>query len=152
IRKEAEDAIAIAQKQMTKQHNASHEEPDFSSGYAYISLQTGYTLPSIRKKKLAAQRMGPYKILQAVGKGRALKLQLPPIKKISDVISITNLEPGPRPKDDPYARDLVNIHKPLEGHGEAQSPATGWEIEALLDQRIYGRWKKNQYLVRWKGW
>lgn len=148
--KEAEDAIAVSQKQMTKHHNTNHEEPEFSTGYAYISMKTGYTLPSIKKKKLAAQRMGLYKILRAVEKRRALRLELTPNTKISNVISITNLEPGPRPRDDPYARDLVNIREPIEG--AAHNPARGWEIESLLDYRTFGRWKKPQYLVSWKGW
>ena len=27
-----------------------------------------------------------------------------------------------------------------------------YEVEAVLDSRRYGRWKKLQYLVHWKGW
>lgn len=75
--------------------------------------------------------MGPYRILESVGKGRALKLQLPPNTRISNLISITNLEPRLRPMDDPYATDLVNIRELLEG--ATQDPAAGWEIETLLD-------------------
>ena len=27
-----------------------------------------------------------------------------------------------------------------------------YEVEQVLDERIYGRWKKKQYLVKWKGY
>ena len=27
-----------------------------------------------------------------------------------------------------------------------------WEVERILKQRTFGRWKKKQYLVRWKGY
>lgn len=37
VRKEVEDAITVAQKQMTRYHNKGHAEPDYSSGYAYTS-------------------------------------------------------------------------------------------------------------------
>lgn len=139
IRKEGEDARAISQKQMTKHYNGKHDEPNFSSGYACISMGTGYTLPSIKKKKLAAQKMGPYRILGTVGKGRALRLQLPLNAKISDIISITNLGPGPSSMNDPYERNLVNIHEPIEGQGTAQNPLLSQEVETLLYHHKYWR-------------
>jgi len=33
----------------------------------------------------------------------------------------------------------------LEGEPE-------WEVEKILKERSFGRWKKKQYLVRWKGY
>jgi len=27
-----------------------------------------------------------------------------------------------------------------------------WEVERILKHRTFGRWKKKQYLVRWKGY
>ena len=52
----------------------------------------------------------------------------------------------------PHAHsELPDRHPPepasLEVEGEEE-----YEVEEVLDSRRYGRWKKLQYLVRWKGW
>ena len=52
----------------------------------------------------------------------------------------------------PHARsELPDRHPPepalLEVEGEEE-----YEVEEVLDSRRYGRWKKLQYLVHWKGW
>lgn len=150
IRKEATDAIAVAQKLMATNHNSGHDEPNFNSGYAYISLKGGgYTLPSIKKKKLAAQRIGPFKILEKVGKGRSMILDLPAHYKINRAISMIHLEPAPHPDEDPFGRRRCDFSEPVVGSHDDEDAE--WEIEALIDKRTIGR-GKIQYLARWKGW
>ena len=93
--------------------------------------------------KLAAKRHGPFSI-QRVLSPIDYQLTLPEQWKIHDVFHIDLLTPyremefhGPN-----YARpppDLVG--------GEEQ-----YEVEQVLDERNYGRWKKKQYLVKWKGY
>jgi len=75
---EAATAIAIAQRAMTKQYDAKRTVPDFSTGYAFLRLGAGYSISSTRKHKLALQRIGHFKILGIIGKGKAYRLQLPP--------------------------------------------------------------------------
>ena len=36
---------------------------------------------------------------------------------------------------------------PVEVEGEEE-----WEVEEILDAKLYGRWKKLRFLVRWKGY
>jgi len=151
MQEEAATAIAIAQKAMTRHYDKKHISPDFSTGYPFLRLGAGYSIPAIQKQKLAQQRVGPFKILEVVGKGKAYRLQLPPHYGIHPVISVVHLEPSPAPGADPYNRPVpTNDAAPVVGpEGDPE-----WEIEAIVNRRISkrGRKKKTEYLVRWKGY
>jgi len=73
---EAATAIAIVQRVTTKQYDAKRTVLDFSTGYAFLRLSTGYSIPSTHKHKLAQQRIDPFRILGIFGKGKTYKLQL----------------------------------------------------------------------------
>jgi len=148
---EAVTAIAIAQKAMTKQYDRKRTVPDFSTGYAFLHLGSGYSIPSTRKHKIAQQCIGPFKILEVVGKGKAYKLQLPPHYWIQPVISIVHLEPSPIPGSDPYKRPVLTNDLALM---EGPDSKPEWEIEAIVGKRTSkrGRRKKTEFLVRWKGY
>jgi hypothetical protein len=151
MQEEAATAIAIAQKAMSKHYDKKHISPDFSTGYAFLRLGAGYSIPSVQKQKLAQQRLGPFKILEVVGKGKAYRLQLPPHYGIHPVISVVHLEPSPAPGSDPYMRPVpTNDTAPVVGpEGDPE-----WEIEAVVNKRTSkrGRKKKTEYLVRWKSY
>jgi len=151
MQEEAATAIAIVQKAMTKHYDRKHILPDFSTGYAFLCLGAGYSIPAVQKQKLGQQCIGPFKILEVVGKGKAYRLQLPPHYGIHPVISVIHLEPSPASGTDPYNRpmptnDMAPVASP-EGLPE-------WEIEAIVNKRIskQGRKKKTEYLIRWKGY
>jgi len=151
MQEEAATAIAIAQKAMTKHHDRKHISPDFSTGYAFLRLGAGYSIPAVRKQKLAQQRIGPFKIIEVVGKGKAYRLQLPSHYGIHPVISVIHLEPSPAPGSDPYNRPVpTNDTAPVVGpEGDPE-----WEIDAIVNKRTSkrGRKKKTEYLVHWKGY
>jgi hypothetical protein len=149
-RKEAQLAIAFAQKAMPQHYDSSHAKADFSSGWVFLNLGNGYKSPAAHKQKLAPQRLGPFRILETVGAGKAFKLELPPDYNIHDVISIAHLEPSPAPKEDPYARLQPSSEiKPVY----ADADASEWEIDSLVNKRVRksGRKRVDEYLVRWKG-
>ena len=133
MQEEAATAIAIAQKAMTKHYDKKHISPDFSTGYAFLRLGAGYSIPAIQKQKLAQQRVGPFRILEVVGKGKAYRLQLPPHYGIHPVISVIHLEPSPALGSDPYNRPVpMNDTAPVVGpEGDPE-----WEIEAIVNKRI----------------
>ena len=93
--------------------------------------------------KLAPKCHGPFPIKRALST-ITYQLTLPEQWKIHDVFHVDLLTPyretefhGPN-----YARpppDLV---------GEEEQ----YEVEQILDERNHGRWKKKQYLVKWKGY
>jgi hypothetical protein len=132
-RQEAQLAIAFAQKAMNHYYDSRHAIPDFSAGWAFLNLGHGYRSPAAHKQKLAPQRLGPFRILETVGSGKAFRLELPPDYDIHDVISIAHLEPSPAPDQDPYSRlQPASEIKPVY----ADTEAAEWEIESLVNKRV----------------
>jgi len=105
----------------------------------------------VRKKKLAQQRIGLFRILEVVGKGKAYKLQLPLHYGIHSVISVVHLEPGLAPGSDPYERPVpTNNAAPVAGPEDKPK----WEVEATVGKRTSkkGCKRRTEFLVRWKGY
>jgi hypothetical protein len=111
----------------------------------YVRLGTGYKLRGIPKAKLGMQRVGPFSIIEKVGR-LAYKLQLPEGWRIHPVISVVHLEPA---KEDPYNREVEQQPPPLEVEGEEW-----WKIETVIRREMRGRGRNRRvhYLVRWKGY
>jgi len=151
LQEEATTAIAITQRAMTKHYDTRRTMPDFSTGYAFLRLGAGYSILSVRKKKLAQQRIGPFRILEVVGKGIAYKLQLPPHYGIHPVISVVYQKPSPAPGSDPYERPVpTKDAAPVVGPEDEPE----WEVEAIVGKRTSkkGHKKRTEFLVRWKGY
>jgi hypothetical protein len=94
---------------------------NFDTGWAFLKLGNGYSVPSISKPKLGPQRVGPFEITENLSKGRAYRLKLTPHYAIHDVISIAHLEPVPCPRSDPYNRAIhVEDLTPVYRDGQAE--------------------------------
>jgi len=113
----------------------------FSIGTQVWLEGTNLKLPSNITPKLAPRRYGPFKVVSQV-LPVAYKLQLPQNWQIHDVFHASLLTPyketeqhGPNFLEPPP--DII------EGEPE-------WEVEKIIKMCLYGRWKKKQYLVRWK--
>jgi hypothetical protein len=133
IRQDAARAISFAQKAMKEVYDRSREAGNFETGWAFLKLGDGYSVPGIQKPKLGPQRIGPFRITQVLSKGRAYRLEFPPHYGIHDVISIAHLEPAPCPKSDPYERTtLVEDLTPVYRDGQAE-----WELEALVKKTYH---------------
>jgi len=76
-------------------------------------LGMGYKLKGIPKVKLGMQCVGPFEVVEKVGK-LAYRLRLPDGWKIHPVISIVHLEPA---KEDPFDREVAPP-PPMEVEGE----------------------------------
>jgi len=104
---------------------------------------TNLRLPSNVTPKLSPRRYGPFKVVSQVSKV-AYHLKLPTSWKIHDIFHASLLMP----------------YKEMEQHGpnflepppEILNGEPEWEVEKVLKERSFGRWKKKQYLVRWKGY
>lgn len=146
----AQDAIAFAQMANKAAYDRRHQ-PMFLkiNDWALIRLHKGYKIPSTLgiTHKLADQFVGPFKVLDRVGR-LAYQLDIPEHWKVHPVFTIAQLEPSPPPSEDPYSR-------PRPGHPPAVSTdAMEYEIERLLNKRVTkrGRGLSTQYLVRWLGY
>ena len=152
--REAADATAFANAKAKIYYDARHTPLLLNAGdYAYLRLNHGYRLPSKPNKKLSQQRCGPFLVKKRVGR-LAYELDLPPAWRIHPVISVAQLEPGPRPNEpDPYSRPRPTHPASVEVEGDTPENQS-YEVEKLVDKRIrkYGRTPVTQYLVRWLGY
>ena len=93
--------------------------------------------------KLLPKWYRPFKITKVISKV-VYQLELPPQWKIHNMFHASLLSPYHKtPTHGP------NYHKPPPDviNGERE-----WEVKEIVGSRRYGRWKKLQYLVRWKGY
>src|SRR5260221_1620648 len=113
----------------------------FSVGTQVWLEGTNLKLPSNITPKLAPRRYGPFKVASQVSPV-AYKLQLPPNWKIHDVFHASLLTP--------YKETEQHGPNFLEPPPDTIEGEPEWEVEKIIKMHLYGRWKKKQYLVRWK--
>jgi hypothetical protein len=138
--KKIQDQLQKAQdiyKRFADEHRSEHS---FKAGdmvwLSTINIRT--TRPS---KKLDFRRLGPFKILDQVGKV-SFRLQLPPSMKIHNVFHASLLEPA---VSNPFSNRVIPPPPVVEVDGQDE-----YEVEEILDSRSYRR--HGQYLVKWKGY
>ena len=140
-RQAAQDSIAFANIFAKARYDSQHKPIEVSKGNkVYLKLGHGYDIPGVNPK-LHQQRVGPFKVIDKVGR-LAYRLELPPLMKIHPVVSIAQLEPlplGPDPYHRPQNDDLPQV---IEREGLAEDE---FRVEAIIGKR-----KGNKYLVKWK--
>ena len=93
--------------------------------------------------KLAPRRHGPFPIKRVLSP-IDYQLTLPEQWKIHDVFHVDLLTPYR--ETDFHGANYDRLPPDLMGEEEQ------YEVEQVLDECIYGGWKKKQYLVKWKGY
>ena len=112
-----------------------------------LCLHRGYKIPGLENKKIGQQFVGPFRVIERIGK-LAYRLDLPGNMKIHNVISIAHLEPATNPTEDPYGRHRQEPPAVVvDGQDE-------WEIERIIRKRRIrrGRGWSTQYLIQWLGY
>jgi hypothetical protein len=138
-----EEARSQAQKRLENMQ-ARHEDrrtPEFDVG-THVWLE-GKNLQVTGQRKLLPRRYGPFKIIDKIGPV-AYRLDLPPTMKIHNVFHV----------------DLLLPYKETEAYGtpftrpppEINNDEEEYEIESIRDSRRFGRTRRLQYLVHWKGY
>jgi Chromo (CHRromatin Organisation MOdifier) domain len=92
--------------------------------------------------KLCAKRFGPFKITEAISP-MTYRLQLPAQWKIHNTFHAALLHP--------YQMMKLHGKEFPEPPPDLITGQEEWEVENVLASRHQGRWKKLQYLVKWKG-
>jgi len=93
--------------------------------------------------KLSPRRYGPFRVAAKISHV-TYRLTLPETWKIHNVFHASLLTPYKEtPKHGPNF---------LEPPPEIIDDTPEWEVETILKHRTFGRWKKKQHLVRWKGY
>jgi len=104
---------------------------------------TNLRLPANATTKLTPRRYRPFVVATQVSKV-AYQLCLPSTWKIHDIFHVSLLTPYK--ETDQHGPNFIEPPPDiLEGEEE-------WEVEKILKEHSHGRWKKKQYLIRWKGY
>lgn len=125
-----------AQETMSKHYDKKHKDKTYQVGEK-VMLSAKNIRMRRPSKKLADRYVGPFTILEVVGKN-AYKLDLPKsYGRIHPTFHVSLLEKYQR-------REGVEPPEPVEVDGEEW-----WEVESILDEvKTHG---KRKFLVRWKG-
>jgi len=142
--KEARNAAQEAQRKV--QESWIKERPQFMPfevGTKVWLEGTNLRLPSNITTKLAPRRYRPFMVATKIS-NVTYKLSLLPTWKIHDVFHASLLTPYK--ETDQHGPNFIEPPPDIiEGEEE-------WEVEQIIKACTYGRWKKKQYLVRWKGY
>ena len=145
LRRDAEFALSFAEARAKRAYDVRHRNIEFKAGdWVWLKLHKGYHLPGKPHRKWSAQRSGPHKVLERVGR-LAYRLDLGDMD-VHPVISVAQLAPaGSSPPLDPNPGPVEADYSDLSDNDDPI-----YEVEQLLDRRQHrGR---TQYLVKWKGW
>ncbi len=93
--------------------------------------------------KLRARRYGPFTVTKVLSHVTC-QLELPWSWKIHDVFHMSYLSPFKETKE-----HGINFLEPPPDIVEGQPE---WKVEEIIDTRLFGKNKKRQYRVRWKGY
>ena len=143
IHEEIKAMIKIAGDQAKKRYDAgSHLYHTFQVGDKVLLRQYNITT-IIPSRKLTSKFLGPF-LITAKLSDVVYRLKLPKTLRIHNVFHISLLEK--------YQNDTIigRKKKPpppiITPDGDIE-----WEVNQVLDSRIFDRWKKLQYLVSWEG-
>ena len=103
---------------------------------------TNLNLP-YQTRKLAPKRYGPFAITKRVS-AVAYQLRLPPAWTIHDVFHASLLTP--------YKETLEHGPNYLRPPPEIIDGEAEFEVEAIMGHRHFGRTRRLQYLIKWKGY
>jgi transposase InsO family protein len=138
-----QDEIGLAQTRMEGFADA-HRKPAPAYQVGDLVWLSARNIQTQRPtKKLDHKNLGPYKVLEKIG-ATSYRLQLPPSIRIHPVFHSNLLRLDP---NDPLPGQHPEPAPPVYVDGEEE-----YEVEQILDSRLYGRAKKLQYRVNWVGY
>src|SRR5258708_2695303 len=137
-RKRAQELMVNAQKGWIKHRDT----PKYQTG-DLVWLEGHHLRTNQPTAKLAPKRHGPFRIIQVMSPVN-YRLELPTQWSIHPVFHI----------------DLLTPYRETQMHGENYSRPPPeleegeeeYEVEKILDHRKFGRGRKLQYLIKWKGY
>jgi len=142
--KEAREATQEAQRKA--QDSWIKQKPryrPFAIGDRVWLEGTNLNLPANVTPKLSPRRYGPFQVV-AIISNATFKIELPSHWKIHNMFHVSLLMPYQ--ETEAHSPNWIELPPDIiEGEPE-------WEVEQILQSRHFGRTKKKQYLVCWKGY
>src|SRR5712672_2476426 len=137
-REEAQHALKQVQEKMIKETRFKGFEIGNKVWLEGTNIKRPYD-----SRKLSPKRYGPFEVVAKMSHV-AYQISLPETWGIHDVFHASLLTPY-KETDEHGTNFLEPPPELIEGEEE-------WEVEQILGKRHFGRGKKLQYLVRWKGY
>ena len=128
------------QAAMELQANKKRREVDFTVDDSVYVSKKGFTTPA-PTTRLDSQYAGPWRIIEE--RGHSFVLDVPASFKGKNLFHADRLR---KAADNPLPQQVDDPETPEEINGEPE-----WEVEKVLASRLFGRTKKLQYQVSWKG-
>lgn len=144
IHEEVKNMLQLAGDQAKRKYDqACHLQKTFKVGDKVLLRHDNIPI-QVPSRKLTTKFLGPFPII-AKYSDIVYRLKLPKNLRIHDVFHVSLLEE--------YHQDTIR------GRHQRQPPPIvtsegdiEWEVQEVLDSRLFGRWKKLQYLVSWTGY
>src|SRR5712672_522866 len=137
-REQAQEALKQTQETMNKETRFKEFEIGQKVWLEGKNIKRPYDSP-----KLSPKRYGPFRVVAKISPV-AYKLQIPATWQVHDVFHASLLTP--------YKETVEHGKNFLEPPPNIIEGEEEWEVEQILDKWIFGRSKKLQFLVRWKGY
>ena len=142
--KEAREAAQEAQRKAQESWiKLRPQYKPFTAGDRVWLEGTNLNLPANVTPKLSPRRYGPFKVIEAISNA-AFKIELPSHWKIHNIFHASLLTP--------YRETEAHGPNWIEPPPDIIEGEPEWEVEQVLQSRRFGRTKKKQYLVCWKGY
>jgi hypothetical protein len=136
---------------MTNCYNTKHQPaPNYKVGDYVLLNRDGISwAPSKHvSEKLLQPYLGPFKITDVDKELDNVTLELPLSMKCHKVFHVSKLKPWIKADESFPGRKIASNPDPILDPEDEES----YEVDEILDMRLYGRWKKKQFLVRWNGY
>src|SRR5712672_161288 len=137
-REQAQEALKQTQETMIKETRFKEFEIGQKVWLEGKNIKRPYDSP-----KLSPKRYGPFRVVTKISPV-AYKLQIPATWQVHDIFHTSLLTP--------YKETVEHGKNFLEPPPDVIEGEEEWEVEQILDKRHFGRGKRIQYLVRWKGY
>src|SRR5712672_724149 len=137
-REQAQEALKRTQEAMIKESKFKGFEIGNKVWLEGTNIKRPYN-----SQKLSPKRYGPFEVVAKISH-LVYKLKIPHTWQIHDVFHASLLTP--------YKETVEHGKNFLEPPPDVIEGEEEWEVEQLLEKRIFGRSKKLQFLVRWKGY
>ena len=145
IMQEVQANLQKAQTRQKQYSDAHRREEEFEVGDLILLSTADFTYTQ-GQKKLLDKRIGPFEVLEKVGKV-AYRIKLPhKLRLLHSVFHVSKLTRY-------HATDLFSSRPPqlIRPPPDSEIKIDGqdaWEVEEIIDKRV--RKKKIEYLVKWK--
>ncbi|KDN33083.1 hypothetical protein RSAG8_13827, partial [Rhizoctonia solani AG-8 WAC10335] len=149
-RKQAQDALVLAQSHQQKAYNKGRTNVQFQPGdKVLINPHTLKLLKDIKGlgRKLLMRYDGPFEVMEQVS-SVAYRLRLPQGYKMHPVINIAHIEPYT--SSPPELGERPSHHLNRENFEEAPE----YEVEKIIDEKLVKQGLKRirKFRIRWKGY